>query len=90
MREARARRSVFAVPGSSAKMIGKALDFQVDQLFLDLEDAVAPDAKALARELISSAGAKNFTAATVSVRINALASQWYLEDIQMLNSGVAR
>ena len=90
MKVARARRSVFAVPGSSAKMIGKALEFQVDQIFLDLEDAVAPDAKALARELISSAGAKNFAAATVSVRINALASQWYPEDIQMLNGGVAR
>lgn len=37
------RRSVLAVPGNSEKMIGKALDFQVDQIFLDLEDAVAPD-----------------------------------------------
>lgn len=90
MSRTRARRSVFAVPGSSEKMIGKALEFQVDQIFLDLEDAVAPDAKGVARELISSAGQKKFKAPTISVRINALDSQWFAEDVEMLKSGVAR
>lgn len=88
MSNSRARRSVFAVPGSSEKMIGKALEFQVDQIFLDLEDAVAPESKALARELISSAGQKKFMAPMVSVRINALGSAWYSDDVEMLKSGV--
>ena len=90
MSHARARRSVFAVPGSSEKMIGKALDFQVDQIFLDLEDAVAPDAKDVARSLISSAGQKKFKAPIVSVRINALESPWHQADIDMLSAGVAK
>lgn len=89
MSHSRARRSVFAVPGSSEKMIGKALEFQVDQVFLDLEDAVAPEAKALARELISSVGQKKFKASIVSVRINSLESQWFADDLAMLESGVA-
>lgn len=90
MSQSRAHRSVFAVPGSSEKMIGKALEFQVDQIFLDLEDSVAPDAKVIARQLISSAGENRFKSPTVSVRINALGSIWFAEDIAMLESGVAR
>lgn len=88
MSHSRARRSVFAVPGSSEKMIGKALEFQVDQLFLDLEDAVAPDSKKLARDLIYSAGQKNFAAPTVSVRVNAMESDWFDDDLELLRSGV--
>lgn len=90
MSDFRARRSVFAVPGSSEKMLGKALEFQVDQIFLDLEDAVAPEAKSLARELIYSIGQNKFSAATVSVRINAIESAWFEDDISMLKSGVGR
>ena len=86
----RARRSVFAVPGSSEKMIGKALEFQVDQIFLDLEDAVAPEAKELARQLISSAGQKKFKAPIVSLRINSIESAWFSDDITLLKSGVGR
>jgi citrate lyase subunit beta/citryl-CoA lyase len=90
MSHSRSQRSVFAVPGSSEKMIGKALDFQVDQLFLDLEDGVAPDAKAAARELINSAGQKKFTAPLVSIRVNALESAWIDADIDLLAAGVGR
>ncbi|MFD4438103.1 aldolase/citrate lyase family protein, partial [Bacillus safensis] len=42
---ARPRRSVLAVPGSSRKMIEKAKSLPADEVFLDLEDAVAPIAK---------------------------------------------
>ena len=90
MTVSRARRSVFAVPGSSEKMIGKALEFQVDQIFLDLEDAVAPEAKELARQLISSAGQKKFKAPIVSLRINSIESAWFSDDITLLKSGVGR
>lgn len=84
------RRSVFAVPGSSEKMIGKALDFQVDQIFLDLEDAVAPEAKAHARDLIHSVGTKKFAARIVSVRINSLTTSWNADDSALLQSGVGK
>ena len=40
---------ILSVPGSSAKMIEKAKGLPADEVFLDLEDAVAPDAKAEAR-----------------------------------------
>ena len=86
MSHAQAQRSVFAVPGSSEKMIGKALEFQVDQIFLDLEDAVAPDAKAQARDLIGSVRTKNFTAPIVSVRINGLNTNWFADDLELLRS----
>ena len=46
----RARRSCLAVPGSSAKMLEKAQGLPADQVFLDLEDSVAPLAKEEARE----------------------------------------
>ena len=49
-RPVRARRSNLAVPGSSRKMIDKARSLPVDQVFLDLEDSVAPIAKADARK----------------------------------------
>lgn len=88
MSHSRARRSVFAVPGSSEKMIGKALEFQVDQVFLDLEDAVAPEAKASARKLVHSAALKKFTAPIVSVRINAVDSLWFADDLELLRSGI--
>ncbi|NCA19158.1 MAG: CoA ester lyase, partial [Actinobacteria bacterium] len=71
-------------------MIGKALEFQVDQIFLDLEDAVAPEAKELARQLISSAGQKKFKAPIVSLRINSIESTWFSDDIALLKSGVGR
>lgn len=90
------RRSVLAVPGNSEKMIGKALDFQVDQIFLDLEDAVAPDSKLAARTLVSStlnqhfAKAKQFASKIVSVRINGLGTPWIEEDLALLVDGAAR
>ncbi|MDP1720828.1 MAG: CoA ester lyase [Candidatus Nanopelagicaceae bacterium] len=90
------RRSVLAVPGNSEKMIGKALDFQVDQIFLDLEDAVAPESKSAARTLISSTlnhrfeKTKKFVPKIVSVRINGLGTPWIEEDLALLADGAAR
>jgi citrate lyase subunit beta/citryl-CoA lyase len=52
---ARPRRTCLSVPGSSAKMIGKAKGLAADEIFLDLEDAVAPDAKAEARTRVAVA-----------------------------------
>ena len=82
------RRSVFAVPASSEKMIEKALNFKVDQLFLDLEDAVAPDMKIQARQRISTLSGDNFSAPIISIRINAIDTPWLHKDIELLKSGV--
>jgi hypothetical protein len=51
----RSRRSNLAVPGSSPKMLDKARELQVDQVFMDIEDAVAPLAKPQARKNIVAA-----------------------------------
>src|SRR6478672_11451634 len=52
----RPRRSCLAVPGSSVKMLDKAQGLPADQVFLDLEDAVAPLAKPDARKNVVGAG----------------------------------
>ena len=69
-------------------MIEKAKNFAVDQVFLDLEDAVAPDAKSQARQLISALNGADFKAPAVSIRINAIDTPWFNEDIELLKSGV--
>ena len=48
----RVSRSVLAVPASNPKMAGKALASAADAVFLDLEDAVAPDEKPQARKKV--------------------------------------
>lgn len=78
----RPRRSTLAVPGSSQKMIEKAAGLQVDQVFLDLEDAVAIDSKVAARaRVIEALNAQAWTAKTISLRINDVATQWCHDDI---------
>lgn len=75
-------------------MIGKSLEFQVDQLFLDLEDAVAPGVKALARDHIVNTfdmletDRRRFSAGIVSIRINGISTPWIHDDLAMLASGV--
>ena len=54
----RAERSVLATPGSNPRMIGKALASDADVVMIDLEDAVAPDAKAAARSTVGAAGGR--------------------------------
>ena len=54
-RTLRSRRSCLAVPGSSPKMLEKAKGLPADQLFMDIEDAVAPLAKPDARKNIVAA-----------------------------------
>ena len=54
-RPLRSRRSCLAVPGSSPKMLDKAQGLPADQVFLDLEDAVAPLAKVDARRNVIAA-----------------------------------
>ena len=73
----RPRRSVLYLPGSNARALEKARTLAADSLILDLEDAVAPEAKATARSQIAEAVRnKSFGRREVVVRINGLASPW--------------
>ena len=80
----RPRRSLLFMPGSNARALEKARSLPVDGIILDLEDAVAPDAKAMARDQIAQAvAAKGFGRREVLVRINALDTPWWIDDITM-------
>jgi len=83
----RPRRSVLYMPGSNARALEKARELPADGLILDLEDAVAPEAKAQAREAIVNA-LKNggFGQREVMVRINGLDTQWWVEDLNAIIS----
>lgn len=78
-----ARKTVLAVPGSSDRFIEKARTLPVDALFLDLEDAVAPSAKAEARQRIVAAlkDQRGFAAPTVTYRVNAWDTPWTTMDV---------
>jgi citrate lyase subunit beta / citryl-CoA lyase len=78
----RPRRSVLYMPGSNARALEKARELPADGLILDLEDAVAPEAKEQAREAIVKALKDGgFGEREVMVRINGLDTQWWVEDL---------
>jgi citrate lyase subunit beta / citryl-CoA lyase len=78
----RPRRTILSVPGSSAKMIAKAKGLAADELFLDLEDAVAPDAKAEARTQVATALADpGWSDQLRGVRVNDWTTPWTYADV---------
>ncbi len=78
----RARRVELAVPGSSERMMVKAAASDADLIFLDLEDAVAPNAKVEARTRIVDALKKlDWGKKTRAVRVNDPATPYCYEDI---------
>jgi citrate lyase subunit beta/citryl-CoA lyase len=80
----RPRRSLLFMPGSNARALEKARNLPADGLILDIEDSVAPDAKAKAREQIALAvAAKGFGKREVWIRINSLDSPWWGDDVAM-------
>ena len=78
----RPRRSVIYMPGANTRALEKAKSLPADSLILDLEDAVAPDAKAQARENIRAALVTGFGHREAVVRINGLNTQWGLDDLK--------
>ncbi len=71
--EGRPRRSALYMPGSNARAVEKARKIPADALIFDLEDAVAPDAKTLAREQVCAAvKAGGYGVREVVIRVNAL------------------
>lgn len=81
------RRTVLAVPGSSDRFLTKALDLQVDAVFLDLEDAVAPTAKSEARGRIVEYLQRQWAAPTVTVRVNDWTTAWTYADVVEVVAG---
>ena len=80
--KARLHRSELAVPGTNARAMEKASTLGADVVFLDLEDAVAPDDKEHARAtVIEALGAHEWSNTAVSVRINGLDTHWCYRDI---------
>jgi citrate lyase subunit beta / citryl-CoA lyase len=82
----RPRRSVLYVPGINARALEKAKSLPCDAVILDLEDAVAPEAKTAARAQVvaavaAGAGAGGFGVREVIMRINGLDSPWWLDDL---------
>ncbi len=78
----RPRRSVLYMPGSNARALEKARTLAADALIFDLEDAVAPDAKELARRQVAQAvKAGGYGPREVIVRINGLDTPWWLDDL---------
>ena len=82
MDKARLHRSELAVPGTNLRAMEKAPTLGADVVFLDLEDAVAPDDKERARaNVIEALGAHDWSSTAVSVRVNGLDTHWCYRDI---------
>ncbi|CAI8197470.1 MAG: (3S)-malyl-CoA thioesterase [Alphaproteobacteria bacterium] len=83
----RPRRSALYMPGANARALEKARSLDADCLLLDLEDAVAPDAKDEARTQICDALRDGgYGARELVVRINALDTPWGTDDLAALNA----
>jgi citrate lyase subunit beta/citryl-CoA lyase len=80
---ARPRRSVLYMPGSNPRALAKGRELPADALILDLEDAVAPDAKQTAREQVAAAVAEGgYGARELAIRVNGLDTEWGPEDVK--------
>ncbi|MGA8689028.1 MAG: CoA ester lyase [Methyloceanibacter sp.] len=80
--QGRPRRSVLYMPGSNERALEKAKTLPADALILDLEDAVAPDAKPLARDQVCAAvKGGGYGAREIVIRINALETPWGTADL---------
>ena len=82
MADLRPLRSVLYMPGSNERALEKAKTIPADALILDLEDAVAPDAKQTARELVCAAVSSGaYGEKILTIRVNGLDSVWHAEDV---------
>ena len=78
----RSRRSCLAVPGSSPKMLEKAKGLPADQIFMDIEDAVAPIAKPEARKnIVAALNEGGYDGKVRTVRVNDWTTSWTYRDV---------
>jgi citrate lyase subunit beta / citryl-CoA lyase len=87
----RPRRSVLYMPGANERALEKAKGLAADSLILDLEDAVAPDAKAEARDRVcAAAGSGEYGQKEIAIRANGLDTEWHAADVTAIaRSGAA-
>jgi citrate lyase subunit beta / citryl-CoA lyase len=79
-----------SVPASSERFIAKARGLPVDEVMLDLEDSVAPDAKPAARELaVAALKAGGWDGKLVAVRVNDVTTPWAYQDVIAVAEGAA-
>ena len=84
---ARPRRSALYLPASNAKAIAKARTLACDVVILDLEDAVAPDAKDIARaQAVAAVQEGGFGARELVVRVNGLDTEWGAADLESMDA----
>ena len=81
MQQNRPYRSVLYIPASKERALVKAQGLPTDAIIFDLEDAVAVDEKAAAREMLAGAMAKDYGTRAKIARINALDTEWGKADI---------
>jgi citrate lyase subunit beta/citryl-CoA lyase len=86
----RVRRSCLAVPASSERFISKAHGLPADEVFLDLEDAVAPAAKAQARANAVAAVTGDWGGRVLAVRVNDASTPWAHRDVIDVVSAAGR
>lgn len=77
----RPMRSALYLPASNLRAIEKARTLACDVVILDLEDAVGPDAKLIARDQLAGALGGGFAAPTVVIRVNGLDTEWGPADL---------
>ncbi|MHB1206431.1 MAG: HpcH/HpaI aldolase/citrate lyase family protein, partial [Rhodospirillaceae bacterium] len=88
---ARPRRSALYMPASNGRALEKAKTLAADTLILDLEDAVAPDAKAAARAAaVAAVKSGGYGAREILIRVNALETSWAADDIAAAASSGAQ
>ncbi|WP_425591007.1 HpcH/HpaI aldolase/citrate lyase family protein [Candidatus Neomicrothrix sp.] len=78
----RPRRSVLYMPGANTRALEKARGLSADSLILDLEDAVAPDAKAEARDnVVAALTSGEYGNRELTIRVNGLDTDWHADDL---------
>ncbi|MEX2294040.1 MAG: CoA ester lyase, partial [Acidimicrobiales bacterium] len=81
----RPRRSVLYMPGANARALEKAQTISADALILDLEDAVAPDAKPEARERVCEAASSDaYGHREIAIRANGIGTPWHDDDLRAI------
>lgn len=85
----RPRRTLLYMPASNSRALAKARGLPADVLILDLEDAVAPDAKADARTAAVAAVAAGFGQREVGIRVNGFGTDWCAEDFAQVARSAA-
>lgn len=88
MRPPRSRRSCLAVPGSSDRMIDKAVGLDADEVILDLEDSVALTQKEDARQrVVAALRERDWGRRVRAVRVNDVSTPWTLRDLLTVVGG---